>query len=222
MNCEEFEIIGLGSERESASQARENAADLAAAAREHANVCSRCAALQDSWRAAQCELSSLASLTKDAQAPPRTEMRLRQEFRTAKRTVQVRRSGAFAIWAVAAAAVLVATLSWRNWNIDTRIPTPNQIAVAPAQPDDSESTIATALQPELVAANDAGDFTLVPGSLPQEATDDAAIVRVRLQRGALATLGLPVNEERASEWIQVDLLVGADGQPQAVRLPQSQ
>jgi len=71
----------------------------------------------------------------------------------------------------------------------------------------------------LVADNDAGDFTLLPGSLPQE-TDDAAIVRVRMQRGALGTLGLPVNEERVSDWIQVDLLVGPDGQPKAVRLPE--
>ena len=55
--------------------------------------------------------------------------------------------------------------------------------------------------------------------MPQE-TGDAAVVRVRLQRGALGALGLPVNEERASEWIQVDLFVGQDGQPQAVRLPQ--
>jgi hypothetical protein len=47
-------------------------------------------------------------------------------------------------------------------------------------------------------------------------------VRVRMQRGALGELGLPVNEERANEWIQVDLFVGQDGQPQAVRLPQSQ
>jgi hypothetical protein len=43
---------------------------------------------------------------------------------------------------------------------------------------------------------------------------------VRMQRGELGALGLPVNEERAAEWIQVDLLVGNDGLPQAVRLPQ--
>jgi len=59
----------------------------------------------------------------------------------------------------------------------------------------------------------------LPGVLPAD-TDDTAILRVRLQRGALGALGLPVNEERASEWIQVDLLVGNDGLPQAVRLPQ--
>jgi len=47
---------------------------------------------------------------------------------------------------------------------------------------------------------------------------DAAILRVRLQRGALGALGLP-NEEQTNEWIQ-GLLVGDDGLPQAVRLPQ--
>jgi translation elongation factor EF-4 len=69
----------------------------------------------------------------------------------------------------------------------------------------------------LVADNEAGEFTLLPGSLPQE-VDDSAIVRVGMQRGALGALGLPVNEERVSDWIQVDLLVGQDGLPKAVRL----
>jgi hypothetical protein len=41
---------------------------------------------------------------------------------------------------------------------------------------------------------------------------------VRMQRGALSALGFPVNEDRAGEWIQVDLLVGNDGLPQGVRL----
>jgi len=31
---------------------------------------------------------------------------------------------------------------------------------------------------------------------------------VGMQRGALSALGLPVDEERVSDWIQVDLLVG--------------
>jgi hypothetical protein len=39
-----------------------------------------------------------------------------------------------------------------------------------------------------------------------------------MQRGALGAFGLPVNEDRANEWIQVDLLVGNDGLPEAVRL----
>ena len=61
-------------------------------------------------------------------------------------------------------------------------------------------------------------FTFLPGAFAVD-TEEAAILRVRLQRGALGALGLPVNEEGAAEWIQVDLLVGEDGLPQAVRLP---
>jgi hypothetical protein len=71
----------------------------------------------------------------------------------------------------------------------------------------------------LVANNELTDFTLLPGVLATE-TDESEILRVRMQRGELGALGLPVNEERAGEWIQVDLLVGTDGLPQAVRLPQ--
>ena len=91
-----------------------------------------------------------------------------------------------------------------------------QLALAPAPPATYASEEET-----LVADNEVGNFTLLPGSLPQD-VDDSAIVRVGMQRGALSALGLPVNEERVSDWIQVDLLVGQDGLPKAVRLPQSQ
>jgi hypothetical protein len=71
---------------------------------------------------------------------------------------------------------------------------------------------------QVLVASD--DFTLLPGTVPGS-LEDAAVVRVQLQRGALGALGLTVNEERATDWIQVDLLIGDDGQPQAVRFPQS-
>ena len=73
----------------------------------------------------------------------------------------------------------------------------------------------------LVASSDAGEFTLLPGSLPGM-LGDATVVRVQMQRGSLGALGLTVNEERASDLIEVDLLVGDDGQPQALRIPQSE
>jgi hypothetical protein len=72
----------------------------------------------------------------------------------------------------------------------------------------------------LVASNGSGDFTLLPGSIPP-APEDATVVRVQMQRAALGALGLTVDEEHAGDWIQVDLLVGDDGLPQAVRLPQT-
>jgi hypothetical protein len=236
MKCEEFEAIGLDAARDSSLSDAERAA-----AREHADTCSRCAALQDSWQTARVELHAFREATAEAQAPPRVEMRLRQEFRTQHRTLKARRTAVIAAWVLAAAAVLVGAVSWRNWQksrheeaarrlsvpqnpgtrpvngtgAETNAVNPAHEATGPEQQSSRKNESSTTL----VADNELNDFTLLPGVLAAEA-DDAAIVRVRMQRGALGALGLPVNEERAGEWIQVDLLVGDDGLPQAVRLPQ--
>ncbi len=235
MKCEEFDAIGLGAERDASLSELERAA-----AREHAGACSRCAALQDSWQAARVELHAFADSTFAAQTPARVEMRLRQEFRTQHGTMKTQRVAVFAAWALAAAAVLASAVSWSNWRKSQQNEAarhllapqnPGQVPVqnVGATPSEANSeNDANGPQPSsanldsagtLVADNELGNFTPLPGVLPAEA-DDAAIVRVRMQRGALGALGLPVNEERAGEWIQVDLLVGNDGAPQAVRLPQ--
>lgn len=233
MKCEEFETIGLDAERDASLSELERVA-----AHEHASTCSRCAALQDSWQATGIELRAFAEDTAMARAPARVEMRLRQEFRTRHVTLKMRRTAVVAAWALAAAAVLVGAVSWKNWrksgqeeaanhlkssrrvanlpaNNSNALPnyeTPLKITAAVQQPNFAESET-------LMADNEMDDFTLLPGALPTD-TVDAAILRVRMQRGSLGALGLPVNEERAGEWIQVDLLVGNDGLPQAVRLPQ--
>jgi hypothetical protein len=222
MTCEEFEAIGLDAERDATLSEVQRVA-----AREHASTCSRCASLEDSWQAAGVELRAFAEDTATAQAPARVEMRLRQEFRTRHVTLKMRRAAVVAAWAVTAAAVLIGAVGWRNWrnspHIAANVPASNsnaatnheatvQGAVAVQRSDATESET-------LMADNELSDFTLLPGALPAD-TSDAAILRVRMQRGTLGALGLPVNEERAGEWIQVDLLVGDDGLPQAVRLPQ--
>jgi hypothetical protein len=235
MKCEEFEAIGLGLDRENPAQGLDPM-DYAEAI-EHADSCARCAALQESWQDAQLELQSLREATRNASAPARVEMRLRQEFGAKRRAMKVRVFALASAWMLASATLLVVGMSWWNWhiaqeniplqsvsaplggsakNISTAIPS-TLGAVDDEAVENGQSDSARAAT--LVAANDAEDFTLLPGSLPQE-TGDAAVVRVRLQRGTLGSLGLPVNEERAGEWIQVDLFVGQDGQPQAVRLPQ--
>jgi hypothetical protein len=235
MNCEQFESIGLDLDRETA-----HGVDVVehAAAVEHANTCARCAALQESWRDAQVELQALRDMTSNVGAPMRVEMRLRQEFFARNRAQKVRRFALASAWVLASAAMLLIGMSWWNWHI-TNENISLQGANTPAKNNANTSASANSSAPNpivaaienyptepanestLVAANDAEDFTLLPGSLAQE-IGDASVVRVRMQRGALGELGLPVNEERANEWIQVDLFVGQDGQPQAVRLPQSQ
>jgi hypothetical protein len=229
MKCEEFEAIGLGLGREGSVPLNGVDAAERAAAIEHANACPRCAALQESWQEAQTELQALRVATQDVGTPLRVEMRLRQEFRIRHRTAKARAAAVVAAWALAAAAVVVGAASLRNWQGVQHRTTQSASGLtknaggANVAVDAGKTTNVIDRNPTngnaLIADNSAGEFTLLPGSLPQE-TDDAAIVRVRLQRGALGALGLPVNQERAGEWIQVDLLVGEDGQPRAVRLPQ--
>jgi hypothetical protein len=232
MTCEEFEAIGLGAERDASLSEVERVA-----AREHASRCSRCAALQDSWQAAGAELRAFAEETAMAQAPARVEMRLRQEYRTQHVTLKARRAAVVTAWALAAAVVLAGAVSWINWrksgqeetahhlispqsaakppannsNVMTNHEGPVQSAAAVRQSDAAEAET-------LMADNEMSGFTFLPGAFAAD-TGDAEILRVRMQRGALGALGLPVTEERAGDWIQVDLLVGNDGLPEAVRLP---
>lgn len=215
MKCNEFEEMGLDAERDaSLSDAQRAAAAF------HAASCPRCAALRDSWEATGLELRSLAQATGAVDAPPRVEMRLRQQFRAQYHTPKARRTAVVAAWGLAAAAVVVGAVSWVRWHDNLQ----NHVAAKPNAPALNltlPGQNATEDSQALVADNELSDFTLLPGVLAAE-TDGSAILSVRLQRGALGALGLPVNEDRASEWIQVDLLVGNDGLPQAVRLPESE
>jgi hypothetical protein len=217
MKCEEFESIGL---ERSGVRVSELDAALREAAAEHAARCANCASLQQSWQEARIALQALREATRDAETPQRVEMRLQHEFAMRHRTIKWRATAIFAAWALATAAVLFAGVSWWNWRLTQshgNVSAQNDVNTNAVVP--SVTPTDTSDEPTLIADNEAGDFTLLPGSLPQE-VDDSAIVRVGMQRGALSALGLPVNEERVSDWIQVDLLVGQDGLPKAVRLPE--
>jgi hypothetical protein len=218
MNCEEFDLLGAGFAPEDESARR--------AAMEHVNRCSRCAALEESWQVARVELGVLAGETSEAEAPARVEMRLRQEFRTRHRIEPARRAAAFGAWTLAAAALLLGLVSVWNWQKTKHNEEANRIATPFIGVSHGKSSSGSAgelhapgqFAESLLAENEDGDFTLLPGGIPVTSDEDA-IVRVRMQRASLGALGLPVNEELAGEWIQVELLLGADGQPEALRLP---
>jgi hypothetical protein len=221
MNCEQFEAIGPGIEQDAGASAAEKAA-----AREHASACSRCASLQDAWLEAKLELTALGEATSVAETPERVQMRLRQEFRTRHRTMLARRAAVIAAWAFAAAAVMIGAVSWRNWERARHEAAAKQQILVPGAPmqaasGDVEATGQKQAQGKIYSEQagryDESEFALLPGSVGAD-TEDAAIWRVRMQRGALSGLGFPVNEDSAGEWIQVDLLVGNDGLPQGVRL----
>jgi hypothetical protein len=221
MTCEEFEIAALdlgGTARNGVQEAE---------AREHLRACGRCAALHENWRLLQDDLHAVGAESRDAEISGRVELRLRQEFRTQHKTVKTRRAAMITSWVLAAAALLVVAVTWTNWRHSRVSVSGNGSTVVTAAgqkgtPEVINSANAVNVAPDetLLASNDSEEFTLLPGDVPGT-LEDGTVVQVRMQRGSLGALGLAVNEERAADWIQVDLLVGEDGQPQAVRLPQS-
>ena len=137
------------------------------------------------------------------------------------------------MWILAAAAVIVFTLGVWNlhqWQRRSMAQTLSQgspqgaISAPPALSasgvnnsalDDSSETLSASS----LTGSDAGEFTQLAGATFY-GSEDGAVVRLGMQRASLAAFGLPVNEERAGDWIQVDVLVAGDGSPQAVRLPE--
>jgi anti-sigma factor RsiW len=223
MTCDEFEAIGLDAGRDPSLSEAERIA-----AAKHVNSCPRCTVLESSWQGVRTELHSLAEETAAAESPARLEMRLRQQFRTQHSTPKMRRVAVATAWALVAAAVIVGVVSWTEWRSNQRYVAGNSSNSSPTTGKSLANTVAIpgsaqdnadANSQTLVADSELSGFTLLPGVLPTD-MDDTAILRVRMQRGALGALGLPVNEDLASEWIQVDLLVGDDGSLQAVRLLQ--
>jgi hypothetical protein len=213
MNCEEFERLGLDLDRADADP------NEAAEAAQHGESCARCSALLESWREVKGDLWLLREATRLDEAPARVEMRLKQELRTRREARVPRSTVVIASWALAAAAVLVASVGWMRTHKRVASPegtTSSAAQIAGATPVDSNTDgRETLLAPDY----DTGEFTQLPGSLPSE-TGGNSILQVRMQRGALERFGLPVDPDEASEWVDVDFLVGEDGQPQAVRLHQ--
>jgi len=222
MTCEEFAIAGLDLGAGASESLLQNAA------REHLRECPHCAALHRNWLSLREDLRVLGDETAEAQAPSRVEMRLRQEFRTRHTTMKTHRRAFVLGWSLAAAAALVFAITWANWRLHRGINVGANLAANHSsvirgpetqagewkQPGTSDS------DGVLLASTTSDDFTFLPDSMPP-APEDATVVHVRMQRAALGALGLTVNEEHAGDWINVDLLVGDDGLPQAVRLPQT-
>lgn len=213
MNCEEFAIAGLDRELDGGG------AD-SAAAREHMRNCPHCAALYESSLALSADLRELGQLTSGATAPSRVEMRLRQEFRTRHTTEKSRGRVVVASWLLAAATLAIVATSLVLWQRHGYLNSA-QAQKASATPAAVHS-VATGpeLGGTLIAANDGEEFALIPGAIPGM-WDDTTVVRVQMERGSLGALGLSVNEEHANDVVQVDLLLGTDGEPQAYRLPES-
>ena len=61
-------------------------------------------------------------------------------------------------------------------------------------------------------------FQPLPYADDPSTLEDGAVVRVEMPRAALASFGLPVAAMESDDTVRADLIVSADGTPQAIRL----
>jgi hypothetical protein len=238
MDCATFEKISHHLYRPEAAEV-----SLCDAALAHAESCGRCAALLTEVEWLEFSMRDLARHDASCCVSSRVESALLQEFRRQK-GAEARRQIRWRLAAlgVAAAFFLFLGMSLRMhvWRLTPSSlgPMPNaaashsQPAVSPAAapvpvqaPIQAKiATVPVTPARRQAAASDSGDseyataFVQLPYADDSAALDGGAIVRVSLSGSALASFGLPVADFASSDRFQADLIVGADGTPQAIRL----
>lgn len=143
-------------------------------------------------------LEVLHALASDGprQAPVQVEERLLVQFRKRSRLRRTRAwISAASIGAIAAA---IAVLVWIG---------PAASNNAALQPD------ATALADETV-----GSFYPLPDADALPPVESALVVRVQLPMASLELIGFPINQDRATERVEAEVLLGQDGLARGVRL----
>jgi hypothetical protein len=227
MDCAQFEEIIHDLDRPGTEEfaLRENA--LA-----HAKSCSRCARLLTEAESLDFGLRKLAVQNANQQASQRLEAVLLQEFRR-QRIASNRQWIQWEIAALGAAALVLLALglSFRHGMV-THHDGPSGTNLAgnhmPLPSSAGTTTASRTSQPDAqqdeTAKDQSGDtesataFVSLPYADTPAALEDGAIVRVVLSRSTLASFGIPVADMGNEEPIPADLVVSADGTPQAIRL----
>jgi hypothetical protein len=183
----------------------------------HAESCSYCAQLMTETESLDAGLRVMLAAAATQTAPCGIEAALMAEFRRhhfikARRRVQRQ----IAALGTAAAALLAVGFSLHHWPAHRHTPPP-QVAGVRASPAGAAAPNSAA---ELDADDSeyAGSFTPLPYADDPSALEDGAVVRVEMPRAALASFGLPVAAMESDGTVRADLIVSADGTPQAIRL----
>jgi hypothetical protein len=204
----------------------------------HAKTCTRCAGRLANEQRLSRVVAALVMEDSQRVAPAAVERALLAEFR--KQHAGSKRQGTWwaraAVGAVAAALMVAAVVGLRRapeqHTVQMKTPeahvTPPAVRViAPAVREVSKPRVRTlrashrrapgkaASEPVLAQREVMTEF--IPIVYDPEPIERGQIVRIRLPRSALATFGLPMNEEHAEEAIRADVLLGEDGLARAVR-----
>lgn len=213
----------------------------------HAESCSRCARFLTEIEGLNFALRAIAARDAQEQAPARVETALLQALRdqTGARNVRapknlqfagrLRSYGWYAAVASAAAVVLLAVALMRGWiPTSPREPVPSPTTavangpktpltvgqpVVTQGPQGTQSTSGAGLQSaQYATADDASAFYALPYADDAASVEGGAVIRVSVPRSTLVSWGLPVPGMGGGEPIPADMLVSADGTPQAIRL----
>jgi hypothetical protein len=234
MNCSEFDAVAPDLSRPGAVSQETGAAALA-----HAESCGRCAALLTETESLEFALRRLAARDADWQAPARVEEALLREFRRSRK-IPARREVRWPFAAAAAAIILLAAgfsfrqgfvhppSSGKDTGVAVNSPHSGPAVAAPgdapvihpaANAANNSSDTASSQSPRQIAgAQSERAFMALPYADDPDLLEGGAIVRMNLSRSALASFGLPVSELGDAEQIPADVVVSADGTPEAVRL----
>jgi len=170
---------------------------------EHVRECADCHAVWERQRAVAAGLRQIASNTKTLEAPVRVQRELLAAFRQHSGPAV---AGSINPWrmrrwawipAVAAALILTVVLAW-----DFR-------------PGNSAAHLAS-LEAGDASAWDA-DFIPLPYAAGSGVSEDADLVHVQVSRSTLAAWGIPLADD-SGDAVEAEVLLGAGGAPQAVRL----
>ena len=143
-------------------------------------------------------LEGLQALASDAprEAPLEVEARLLGEFRRRSRVRRAR------VWisaaSVGAIAAAIAVLVW----------------IGPLRPEPGVLQQDAAVQVDETAA----DFYPLPDAEGLPPVESAMVVRVQLPMSSLELIGFPINQDRDSDPVEADVLLGQDGLARGVRL----
>jgi hypothetical protein len=183
---------------------------------EHVRECPACAALLNRQRTLASGLRRLAADWRSVEAPARVESRLTAAFLgQAGLTVShpaTRWWVPVATWATAAVAVLALAmfLARDRHVVPAHRTTSSRVELAAVEPPADLDTLGD-------SSGTDNDFIPMPNAARIEPNEDLDLVRVEVPRSAMIALGYAVSEDRASEPVEAEVVLGADGLARAVR-----
>lgn len=205
----------------------------------HAESCGHCGALLTETESLDFALRRIANKAEGESASTHVEDALLQEFRLVKgKSVRKRMQWRMAVIGVAAALFLVLGLSLQRFyappdgvvgssqaNIAKNRVQGSTLAASPQgaiegtnETKPAAAEVAAQTNDELDETEIAENFTPLPYADDDSMMEGGSVVRVILSRSALASFGVSLSSVENREQIPADLVVSADGTPEAIRL----